>query len=140
LPVSRRTGASSWRLCRDSAEEDRIMEQFVVASWEEHLRQHERVTKHDQERYTAIQALTDPARPGYRDALADPAVPPRQALPSGKSALTERWESQAPRRTAPKSTRRARGRQTGQGLGGMWVNHLNRVTVAYQPGHENVKR
>jgi MFS family permease len=59
----RRTGASSWRLWRDSAEEARILEQFVVASWEEHQRQHQRVTKRDDERYAAIRALTDPARP-----------------------------------------------------------------------------
>jgi MFS family permease len=59
----RRTGASSWRLWRDSTEEDRILEQFVVASWDEHVRQRERVTKRDRERYAAIQALTDPARP-----------------------------------------------------------------------------
>jgi MFS family permease len=59
----RRTGASSWRLWRDSRQENRILEQFVVASWDEHVRQRERVTKRDQERYAAIQALTDPARP-----------------------------------------------------------------------------
>jgi hypothetical protein len=59
----RRTGASSWRLWRDSAEQDRILEQFVVASWDEHVRQRERVTKRDHERYAAIRALTDPARP-----------------------------------------------------------------------------
>jgi Transmembrane secretion effector len=59
----RRTGASSWRVWQDSTAEDRILEQFVVASWDEHLRQHERVSKRDQERYTAIRALTDPARP-----------------------------------------------------------------------------
>jgi MFS family permease len=59
----RRTGASSWRLWRDSTEQDRILEQFVVASWDEHVRQRERVTKRDHERYQAIRALTDPARP-----------------------------------------------------------------------------
>jgi predicted MFS family arabinose efflux permease len=59
----RRTGASSWRLWRESADENRILEQFIVASWDEHLRQRERVTKRDQERYASIQALTDPNRP-----------------------------------------------------------------------------
>ena len=59
----RRTGASSWRLWRDSTQEDRILEQFVVASWDEHVRQRLRITKRDQERYEAIQTLTDPARP-----------------------------------------------------------------------------
>ena len=44
----RRTGATSWRAWQDGAEPGRILEQFVVASWDEHLRQHERVTKRDQ--------------------------------------------------------------------------------------------
>jgi predicted MFS family arabinose efflux permease len=59
----RRTGASSWRVWQDSAKPGRILEQFVVASWTEHLRQHERVTERDQQRYEAIRAMTDPAHP-----------------------------------------------------------------------------
>jgi len=59
----RRTGASSWRVWRDSAEPDRFVEQFVVGSWQEHLRQHERVSARDQERLNRIRALTDPERP-----------------------------------------------------------------------------
>ena len=59
----RRTGASSWRAWRDSNQPIRILEQFVVASWDEHLRQHLRVTTRDQKRYDAIRAMTDPARP-----------------------------------------------------------------------------
>jgi len=59
----RRTGASSWRVWRDAETSGRILEQFVVASWPEHLRQHERVTKRDQERLNRIRAMTDPNRP-----------------------------------------------------------------------------
>jgi len=59
----RRTGASSWRLWRDSTDEYRILEQFIVASWDEHLRQRERITKRDEKRYAAIRALTNPNRP-----------------------------------------------------------------------------
>jgi predicted MFS family arabinose efflux permease len=59
----RRTGASSWRIWQDAAEPRRIVEQFVVASWEEHQRQHERVTGRDADRLAAIRALTDPAHP-----------------------------------------------------------------------------
>lgn len=59
----RRTGASSWRAWRDSAQPDRILEQFVVASWDEHLRQQERVTERDQRRLDAIRAMTGPGRP-----------------------------------------------------------------------------
>jgi predicted MFS family arabinose efflux permease len=59
----RRTGASSWRAWQDGAKPGRLLEQFLVASWQEHLRQHERVTGRDQERYAAIQAMTDRAQP-----------------------------------------------------------------------------
>jgi hypothetical protein len=59
----RRTGASSWRAWRDSSQPGRVLEQFVVASWQEHLRQHARVTEWDQRRYDAIRAMTDPAHP-----------------------------------------------------------------------------
>jgi Transmembrane secretion effector len=59
----RRTGASSWRAWQDSSQPGRVLEQFVVASWQEHLRQHARVTERDQQRYDAIRAMTDPAHP-----------------------------------------------------------------------------
>ena len=59
----RRTGASAWRLWRDSAEPSRVLEQFVVVSWDEHLRQHERATVRDQARLDHARSLTDPARP-----------------------------------------------------------------------------
>ena len=58
----RRTGATSWRVWQDAADPNRVVEHFVVASWEEHLRQHERVTVHDQDRLDKVQALTDPKR------------------------------------------------------------------------------
>ncbi|MFD1649159.1 MFS transporter [Pseudonocardia alaniniphila] len=59
----RRSGATSWRVWQDAAEPHRIVEQFVVASWEEHLRQHERVSERDQKRLARIWAMTDPDRP-----------------------------------------------------------------------------
>jgi MFS family permease len=59
----RRTGAIDWRAWQDATDPDRIVEQFVVASWDEHLRQHERVTRRDAERLAKIRALTDPGHP-----------------------------------------------------------------------------
>ncbi len=59
----RRTGAVSWRVWRDASDPGRILEQFVVGSWDEHLRQHERVTLRDQRRLDEINAMTDPSRP-----------------------------------------------------------------------------
>lgn len=43
----RRDGAYSWGVFEDAAEVGRILETFLVASWIEHLRQHERVTNAD---------------------------------------------------------------------------------------------
>jgi hypothetical protein len=43
----RRDGAYRWGIFEDAAEEGRFVETFVVASWLEHLRQHERVTNTD---------------------------------------------------------------------------------------------
>lgn len=59
----RRTGATSWRAWQDASDPSRILEQFVVASWDEHLRQHERANKRDQGRLDRIRELTDPAHP-----------------------------------------------------------------------------
>jgi MFS family permease len=59
----RRTGAVAWRAWQDAAQPDRIVEQFVVASWTDHLRQHERVSARDQGRLDRLRALSRPDRP-----------------------------------------------------------------------------
>jgi quinol monooxygenase YgiN len=43
----RRDGAYAWDVYEDTAEQGRYLETFLVESWLEHLRQHERVTKAD---------------------------------------------------------------------------------------------
>jgi predicted MFS family arabinose efflux permease len=43
----RRDGAYAWGIFEDAAEPGRMVETFLVASWMEHLRQHERVTNAD---------------------------------------------------------------------------------------------
>ncbi|HEX7140525.1 MAG TPA: MFS transporter, partial [Vicinamibacterales bacterium] len=47
--VRRRDGAFRWGVYQDLEEEDRYVETFLVRSWAEHLRQHERVTNADRE-------------------------------------------------------------------------------------------
>ncbi len=47
--IRRRDGAISWAVLNDVADPGRYTEVFVVESWLEHLRQHERVTKADRE-------------------------------------------------------------------------------------------
>jgi quinol monooxygenase YgiN len=42
-----RDGAYAWGVYEDTAERGRFLETFLVESWLEHLRQHERVTNAD---------------------------------------------------------------------------------------------
>ena len=63
--IRRRDGAFNWALLRDVAEPGRYIESFVVESWIEHLRQHERVTVSDR-------AVLDKAKSFHIDA-----TPPR---------------------------------------------------------------
>jgi hypothetical protein len=51
----RRDGAYAWGVFEDAAEEGRILETFLVESWMEHLRQHERVTNADRLVQEAVQ-------------------------------------------------------------------------------------
>jgi hypothetical protein len=43
----RRDGAYAWGVSEDAADPERMVETFLVDSWVEHLRQHERVTNAD---------------------------------------------------------------------------------------------
>ncbi|GAC1655041.1 MAG: MFS transporter [Herpetosiphon sp.] len=47
--MRRRDGAQRWSLYQDQAESDRYIETFEVATWAEHMRQHERTTVADKE-------------------------------------------------------------------------------------------
>lgn len=59
----RRTGAVSWHVWVDAADPRHVLEQFVVGSWDEHLRQHERVSVRDQQRLKEIAEMTEPGGP-----------------------------------------------------------------------------
>lgn len=59
-----RDGAYRWGLYNDSAVPSRFVETFVVESWAEHLRQHERVTVADREIEEIVRAFhTGPGAP-----------------------------------------------------------------------------
>jgi len=50
VPVARerrRDGAYDWHIFHDSAHPERMLETFLIDSWLEHLRQHQRVTRAD---------------------------------------------------------------------------------------------
>jgi MFS family permease len=89
----RRTGAVSWRVWRDAADPGHVLEQFVVGSWDEHLRQHERVSRRDQQRLRDIAAMTDPSRPTEVTHWLAPGPGGRAA---GEEPPTAREDSQAP--------------------------------------------
>jgi MFS family permease len=56
----RRTGAERWSLYQDAADPDRFVENYLVDSWEEHLRQHyERQTAQDMSIQQQALALTE---------------------------------------------------------------------------------
>jgi MFS family permease len=59
--IRRRDGAYDWGLMADAAEPELVTEWFMVGSWEEHLRQHERVS-------VADRAVQDRARAFHTDA------------------------------------------------------------------------
>jgi len=53
----RRDGAYAWGLFEDATQPGRYLEYFLVASWLEHLRQHERVTRADQDQQARARAF-----------------------------------------------------------------------------------
>jgi hypothetical protein len=55
--IRRRDGAIRWGLFEDAATPGRYIETFLVESWAEHLRQHERVTISDRETESRAIAL-----------------------------------------------------------------------------------
>ena len=53
--IRRRDGARRWDIFRDLEDPRRYIETFIVSSWGEHLRQHERMTQADRELEESIQ-------------------------------------------------------------------------------------
>jgi MFS family permease len=67
--VRRRDGAFRWGIYRDVEEADRYVETFLVSSWAEHLRQHERSTNADREAEQRVQTYVTGA-PNVRHLVA----------------------------------------------------------------------
>jgi len=55
--IRRRDGAYQWGIFRDVESPSRFLEEFLVDSWAEHLRQHERLTRADSEVTERVQSL-----------------------------------------------------------------------------------
>ena len=58
-----RDGAHDWGVYQDAAEPGAWLEWFFLPSWAEHLRQHERTTKHDQDVHARARAFHRGAEP-----------------------------------------------------------------------------
>lgn len=60
--IRRRDGARNWGIFRDMENADRYVETFIVSSWAEHLRQHERLTRADRDTEERVQryVLSEP--------------------------------------------------------------------------------
>ena len=56
--VRRRDGASRWGICQDLEASNRYLETFMVLSLEEHVRQHDRLTRADSELEDRIRSYT----------------------------------------------------------------------------------
>ncbi len=61
--MKRRDGAFYWNLFRDTADPSRFVETFIVDSWDEHLRQHGRLTQADQQDEDRVRAFHRGADP-----------------------------------------------------------------------------
>ncbi|HEY6349118.1 MAG TPA: MFS transporter [Candidatus Angelobacter sp.] len=66
--IRRRDGASRWGIFRDLENGNRYVETFIVPSWAEHLRQHERFTQADRELEERLQSYTS-SQPSVRHLL-----------------------------------------------------------------------
>ncbi|MDM0015865.1 MFS transporter [Variovorax sp. J22P168] len=67
----RRDGAYAWGITEDASDPDRLLEWFLVESWAEHLRQHERVSMAQADvQYEAWRYHMGPDRPLVRHYLA----------------------------------------------------------------------
>jgi predicted MFS family arabinose efflux permease len=51
----RRDGAFSWGIAEDAADPEQLVEWFFIESWAEHLRQHQRVSRHDADLQATVQ-------------------------------------------------------------------------------------
>lgn len=77
--LRRRDGAYDWGVMADTADPERLTEWFMVASWEEHLRQHDRVTVADREVQERVRSLH----------VGDPGPVVRHLVPIGHAAPRE---------------------------------------------------
>jgi hypothetical protein len=78
--VRRRDGAIQWGVFTDLEDPEKHVETFIVESWAEHLRQHDRVTMADREVELKAQSFhTGPAAPEVRHLIYSSEDPPARS-------------------------------------------------------------
>ena len=84
----RRDGAYAWGVFEDAAEEGRFLETFLVDSWLEHLRQHERVTHADRVLEEAVDRFHLDGEPKTTHLIAaEPADAAKRLHPDGRGSM-----------------------------------------------------
>jgi MFS family permease len=84
--IRRRDGAYAWGLMADASEPERITEWFLLGSWEEHLRQHERFAAADRLVQEQVLAFHSGSAPAVRHLLSMANAGATRALHAGGHA------------------------------------------------------
>ena len=79
--VRRRNGATDWSFYRDADDPQRFIETFVLATWDEHLRQHRRLTVADADVLARVQQYLRPGTTPQADHYIRPPQPPLEIWP-----------------------------------------------------------
>jgi predicted MFS family arabinose efflux permease len=88
----RRDGAYSWDVYEDAAETGRFLETFMVASWLEHLRQHQRVTNADRVIQDATRKFDVTAEPKVTHFIAASFLPSGELSSPSRPPDHSSWE------------------------------------------------
>jgi len=76
--VRRRNGAVSWSFYRDANRAHRFIETFVLPTWDEHVRQHQRLTVTDAEIQARVRTFLREGTAPQAQHYVQPPEPPLQ--------------------------------------------------------------
>ena len=79
--VRRRNGATDWSFYRDAERADRFIETFVLATWDEHVRQHQRLTVTDAAVLDRVNEFLKPGTSLTAEHYIQPPEPPLELWP-----------------------------------------------------------
>jgi hypothetical protein len=79
--VRRRNGATDWSFYRDAERPERFIETFVLATWDEHVRQHQRLTVTDAAVLDRVNEFLKPGTTLTAEHYVQPPEPPLELWP-----------------------------------------------------------